>query len=336
VATDATTSNDRFCYSGSLFAESFKPPYNFAIVIDISGSTRDAFAGTAVGDVNGDGLFNNILDAEIASVLAFLDSIASNPNLDNSNVNIGLISFKTVAVLNGTYNPLDSTNTVPNPALVAALKNLRSGPVASTGFTNFDDALDKTVDYFNIAPDVTTRTNVLFFLSDGVPTVDGDGDGEADPGRESTSTRADQTKFNSELALLNAKNVVRLSIGVGSSSRVGPGSALDEIDNTPDPITGVYSQQVTTSNGLTSLLLANPVVGSITSLQVKVNGVLQPGITAANAVSGPTGFTFGSFVLTGLVDTPVGYNNVIETTVIVTYNGVSRTITTTNHIIAVA
>jgi hypothetical protein len=325
VSADTTTTNGKFCLSGNVFAETFKPPYNFAIVIDVSGSTGDSFGGDPVGDVNRDNKSNKILDAEIASVLAFLNSIASNPNLDNSNVNIGLISFSSSATYIGSFDPLNSTNTGPNPTLVTTLKALRDD-----GSTNFDDSLDKTVDYFNVAPNVATRTNVLFFLSDGVPNVKGDGDSESS---------GEYTQFDSELALLNNKTVVRLAIGVGSGSVVSTGGGLDKIDNTPDLITGVKAQQVTTTDGLTSLLLANPVVGAIDSLQVKVNGVVQSGITAADAVSGPTGFTFGSVVLSGLNNT-VGFANVVETKATIRYTvgttTSTQTLTTTNTITGVA
>jgi len=313
VSADKTTTNGKFCLSGNVFAETFKPPYNFAMVIDVSGSTFSPFGGDPVGDVNQDGSPDTILDAEIASVLAFLSSIASNPNSDNSNVNIGLISFSSSATLIGSFDPLNSTNTGPNPTLVMTLKALQAG-----GGTNFDDGLDKAVDYFNLAADVATRTNVLFFLSDGFGQV---------------------TDFDSKFALLNNMSVARLAIGVGSGSDVSTGSGLDKIDNTPDLVTGVKAQQVTTTDSLTSLLLANPVVGTITFLQVKVNGIVQPGITPADVVSGPTGFTFGSVVLSGL-NTAVGFDNTVETTVTIMYTfgttTSTQTLTTTNKITGVA
>ena len=44
-----------------------QPQMNIVYLIDISGSTSDAFDGTPVGDLNGDGTSNTVLDAEIAS-----------------------------------------------------------------------------------------------------------------------------------------------------------------------------------------------------------------------------------------------------------------------------
>ena len=162
-------------------------PLNIAVVIDMSYSTYETkFDGTSVGDVNNDGKSNTILDAEIAAVLSLLDIIAASPILGNDNVDIGIVVFDTQASYKGTfapqghYAPLNSSNDGPNPQLVADLKALQTytDPLDvakyNTGFTNFDDALDKAILYFEDEDVVTDgRNNVMVFLSDGLPNVRG-------------------------------------------------------------------------------------------------------------------------------------------------------------------
>ena len=179
-----TTSPTREPCKNSLLSE---PPLNIAVVIDMSYSTYETkFDGTAVGDLNGDGKANTILDAEIAAVLSLLDIIAASPILRNDNVDIGIVVFDTQASYKGTfapqghYAPLNSSGDGPNAQLVADLKALQTytDPLDvakyNTGFTNFDDALDKAILYFE-DDDVLTdgRSNVMVFLSDGLPNVRG-------------------------------------------------------------------------------------------------------------------------------------------------------------------
>jgi hypothetical protein len=167
------------CHEG-FFAN---PPLNIGIVIDTSYSTYDTtFSGTEVGDVNEDGKRNTILDAEIAAVLALLQVILENDGLDNSNMDIGIIEFDTGGRYEGNFAPLNSDNTAVNPALKTHLENISSMKSSyqvrkyNKGYTNFDDALDKSIEYFSSVPD--DRTNLMVFLSDGKPNVRGDGDNE--------------------------------------------------------------------------------------------------------------------------------------------------------------
>jgi len=170
-------------------------PLNLAITIDISFSTYDTkFNGTTVGDRNDDGKSDTILDAEIAAVIRLLKAIEGSDELDNTNVNIGFIVFESSATYGGTYmpagqyKPLNADGTI-NTAILDDLKLIRTEEFSfylhenNVGFTNFDDALDKTVDYFEhrqsqLGASFADWTNLLVFLSDGKPTVRGDGDNE--------------------------------------------------------------------------------------------------------------------------------------------------------------
>ena len=61
--------------------------FNVAFVIDLSGSTASQFQGNVdVGDRNGDGSSNTVLDAEIAGFEALLDGLAANVGAENLNI----------------------------------------------------------------------------------------------------------------------------------------------------------------------------------------------------------------------------------------------------------
>jgi hypothetical protein len=97
------------------------------------------------GDVNGDGKFDNILDAEIASIIAVIEHIAAAPDLDNDNVNIGLTKFSTQATYLGQFSPLDPENpSAVNPKLLSELLAMRSG-----GYTHFDGKFSYCADWFD-------------------------------------------------------------------------------------------------------------------------------------------------------------------------------------------
>jgi hypothetical protein len=151
---------------------------NIGIVVDTSGSTISTrlASGADVGDLNSDGKSNTILDAEINAVLKLLDEIADDPDMTNDNVQLGLITFDSDGVYHGMYSPLNSNNNGRNTALENKLKSLQSTMADYKGFTNFDDGLDKSIDFFMDPNLPKGRKNLLIFLSDGKPNVKGDGD----------------------------------------------------------------------------------------------------------------------------------------------------------------
>ena len=83
------------------------PKLNIVYVVDESGSTVDPFGGTPVGDLDGDGVSNTILDASIASLQALTTEIAA-LGLSNDQVDITLVSFESTASNLGTFNPGDA------------------------------------------------------------------------------------------------------------------------------------------------------------------------------------------------------------------------------------
>uniref|UniRef100_A0A7S1VHX6 VWFA domain-containing protein n=1 Tax=Grammatophora oceanica TaxID=210454 RepID=A0A7S1VHX6_9STRA len=260
-----------------------------------------------------------------------MEYIASSTDLGNHNVDIGLVKFSTHAEYLGQFKPVSLEDpTAINDELYNTLMTFRSG-----GYTHFDDALDEVIRYYGEAP--ANRTNLLFFLSDGIPNVPGDGDNE-EPLVQYKNNQASALQYDSELAILDGYDVHRMSIGVGSGSDVRPGYGLDMIDNTPDDVTGEKAIKVTTTDALTDALLSNPLVGSIVDLDVDVNGMDQPAIDLSVVTSGPTGFAFGTFIVNGLNPTD-GYINKVSASITVDYDGNIETtgdqviLSTTNEVV---
>lgn len=313
LKTGEHTGQPEVCVSGTVLKAGFEPPYNICIVIDVSGSTGQDFGGTPPGDINGDGREDTILDAELGSIIKVLEHIAASKDLTNEKVNIGLVTFSTNAAYKGIFLPLDPADeTKVNPVLLAELLALRSG-----GYTHFDDALDKSIEFFQEAP--TDRSQLMFFLSDGIPNVSGDGDSEEQTGYYSNNHQS-ALMYSSELAILDNFGVSRLAVGVGSGSDVRDGFGLAMIDNTPDEVTGKGAQQVTTTDALTEVLMTNPVVGEIVAFEVMVNNVVDPNFGLSDVAPGPVGFTFGELIVGGL-NPFFGSVNRIRVTVTVDYDG---------------
>ncbi len=130
---------------------------NVAIVMDVSGSTGSTGTGLSVGDLNGDGANNTILDGEIGAVDAILNSLIDDVNAPDANV--GLIGFSSSASLIGSAVAAADTNGNNTYDITDAAATQRSG-----GGTDFEAALQSAVSYFQGKAD---EANYLFFLSDG-------------------------------------------------------------------------------------------------------------------------------------------------------------------------
>ncbi|MEL7470866.1 MAG: Ig-like domain-containing protein [Pseudomonadota bacterium] len=221
------------------------PKHNILFVIDISGSTSPAtFEGTPVGDQNGDGVEDSVLDAEIAAYKALSQQIADS-GLPDDKVDIGLVVFSGnnssdqtgASELLGTFKPNDS-------ALDAALESLTDG-----GFTNFEAPLQTGIRWFEDQAATTLDENIVYFLSDGMQNVGGTFDDES---------AELANRFGAEL---NA-------VGVGTAAVL---DQLNVIDNTGG------AEIVTTSDELTAALVDNaPVIPGdqdTATITVTINGV---------------------------------------------------------------
>lgn len=168
---------------------------NVVFVTDVSGSTLSAFGGDPVGDPNGDGWFDTILDAEIVSLQNLSSAIGALSFADE--IGVGLVTFDTLASLVGSYDP-------GSAQLNAALASLQTA-----GSTNYAAALQTAYDYL-ASQNAAGQNNIIYFLSDGYPNVGGSYDDEV---------QALEADFNAQI----------VSIGVGAGSSIFD---LDLIDNT--------------------------------------------------------------------------------------------------------
>lgn len=240
--------------------------FNLAFVVDVSNSTNAPFGGTAVGDQNGDGSADTVLDAEIASLKALAKAIGEDAGLQDpaSQVDIGVVSFAGSppgsaedGSLLGTFDPGEA-------ALGSTLEGLGAG-----GFTNFEAALQQTVSFFDGQPDAN---NIVYFLSDGFPTLGGEFVDEVD-------TLTDPTG-------IDASNV---AVGVGTTSSI---TQLDRIDTTGG------TPQVTTTDDLTAELLKPPF--EVVDFTLQVAGATVGDIDADSVTATPLGFTFDFEGVSGL------------------------------------
>jgi uncharacterized repeat protein (TIGR01451 family) len=133
-------------------------------VIDISGSTDTTnsegrkFAGTPVGDRNGDGNENDIIDAEIAAFQTLnsqLEELVDAEILNSARVSI--VSFASSAETVLLSSP-------PNANVSTALASLQGA-----GQTNYEAALEQALAVLTGIPTTDPSNANVVFLSDGFP-----------------------------------------------------------------------------------------------------------------------------------------------------------------------
>ncbi|POZ49634.1 beta strand repeat-containing protein [Methylovulum psychrotolerans] len=235
---------------------------NIAYVIDVSGSMQSVFQGTTVGDLNGDGYSNTILDAAIASFESLTNSLMQT---GFSSSQITLIPFSSSATT--TFNNGMSTDANNNGRLdiIDSLRSLNLG-----GGTNYTVALDEAVSFFNNRAGL----NYVFFISDGQPNEGG-----------SYSTQV-QTLINP-----SGINASIRAIGLGASSDL---PALDLVD---DNTVNNSAIRVNDTASLTAGLIAPSVqLSDIARVELYRNGTLLTTIQPSQLVSTPLGLRFTSTV----------------------------------------
>lgn len=140
-------------------------------IIDISGSTSASFGGDPVGDQNGDGLFNTILDAEIAAFKTLNQQLIDRGLGDVSNVSI--VAFDSSSEILDLDPVADGVQVSATPLADAdgdgmrdieqALMQLRDG-----GSTNYEAGLQDAISVLGTVGTGPGDGNVIF-LSDGEP-----------------------------------------------------------------------------------------------------------------------------------------------------------------------
>jgi VCBS repeat-containing protein len=261
TTTAATTNLDLLIGLGPVL----QPQMNILYLIDISGSTSGTFEGVTIGDLNGDGRTNTILDAEIASLIALTERIRE-LGFSPSDVTVTVIPF------NGSAGPADASGGIVN-AMTFSLGAMGEQAIAShlrglraSGATNFADALRAANDRLQNL-DQGGEKNFLYFLSDG------NGQGQVD----------------AELATLNNVYGAKITaLGVGENAGL---SQLNDIDNTNGATLLTSPDQIDVS------ILGTPLSsGTVADLDIFVNGTEILELGPEDLVSTPKGLALDASV----------------------------------------
>ena len=201
------------------------------LVVDQSGSTGAIFSGTPVGDINGDGSADTILDAELASLLAFQADLISR----GVSANLSVIRFDDASAIEDMDPVAPGVQFTTTPTADADGNGISDfeevvRSILSGGLTSFEPPLQDALTVFNT---LSNTGGTLVFLSDGVP--------------------FDVGAYDDEVMALQALGIDLRAFGVGMGADL---SALQIID--PSAMT------VTTSQGL-AMALTNIGVTSGTS-----------------------------------------------------------------------
>nr|WP_255726497.1 Ig-like domain-containing protein [Microvirga sp. ACRRW] len=221
-----------------------QPQMNVLYLVDVSGSTTGRFKGDPVGDLNGDGRANTVLDAEIAGLLLLTEKLRA-LGFSPADVTVTIIPF------NGSADPTDARDSdlsglnaetfSLDQAGGSAIENYLRG-LDGDGGTNFADALRAANERLQ-GLDQGNEKNVLYFLSDGR------GSGSID----------------AELATLNDRYKATITaFGVGEDANL---SQLNRIDNTDGASLLTAPDQIDTS------VLGTPLPsGDVAYVDIFVNG----------------------------------------------------------------
>ena len=254
--------------SGSISLSSVTQPIvNVLFVMDVSGSTGFAsptFPG--VGDLNGDGDADEVIDAEIAAFRQLSDDIDALGFAD-TDLQVGLVTFES-AGSGDTEIVLEGVGDQSFNAGSLALDNaLNVGAVG--GGTDFEAALQLAIQWFNGQP--TGDVNVIYFLSDGV---------------HNGGTFTDEVT-----TLANNFNTVNHAVGITASSDL---TQLNQIDNTGG------AQQVTNLADLNAALQAPFTDADVVDFRIFVDGVEDTSIDLNDLTPTGTGFNINAQTLAGL------------------------------------
>jgi VCBS repeat-containing protein len=262
-----------------------QPQMNILYLIDISGSTSEEFEGTPIGDLNGDGRANTVLDAELASLIALTERIRA-LGFSPDDVTVTVIPF------NGSSDPTDATDRAEGGVNAATFSLGEAGDAAiemylrgldARGLTNFADALRAANDRLE-GLDQGSELNFVYFLSDG----------------------SGQGSIETELATLNDRHAAKITaIGIGENASL---TRLDAIDNTGG------ASLLTSPDQLDISILGSPLEdGAVADLNVFLNGRKLPEIGLEDLVKTPGGFSLNMSV--GGLERLAGDRNSLSATI---------------------
>ncbi len=248
-------------------------------VVDVSGSTSMPFVGGEVGDVNGDGDSNTILDAQLAGFLALNQALIDRGFGHTAAVSVTVFGSSAASLdmnpvaagVQLTTTPLADVNGNGVRDAEEILRQIHYGHQGVGMLTNFKAGLQATVSTLNNASPANGRPNVVF-LSDGEHNHGG--------------------SFSDEVSLLrNSMGANLRAFGVGAGAELSQLRTIDPnaaIFTTTDELINVFSGLSSDEVRYTEVGLE----GWTIYLDLNNNGRLDPGEpTATTDASGKYSFT---------------------------------------------
>ena len=213
--------------------------YNLVLMLDVSGSMSGQGSGGEVRLVDANG--NVSITTRLAAAKQAMIDMVTKYFDESSSVSVQVGYFST----NATAGTVVLTT---KAAAIAAINGIPN----EAGSTNYEDALYKVQNMFGTVD--ASKTNISYFISDGVPTVQvGTGNGVNDPANETNGATnpLSYTQF-----LTNNPSVKSYAIGIGGGiSNTAPLNSIHNVDadtsNVKDP-----AILVNDLNGLSAALTA--------------------------------------------------------------------------------
>lgn len=220
-------------------------PPKVVFVIDVSGSTANPYRGVAVGDLNGDGKSNTILDGEIAGFAALNRQLIDLGFGSTASVSI-VVFGSSAATLDvdpsaGSFRlsttPVADRNADGTSDVEGILRSIQIGFSGAGTSTNYEAGLQNTIGVLSELKGAAGGGNVIF-LSDGYP-------------KQPASQYQDEAQYIFDSGL--ATNIRAFGVGTGSSLyhlKIVDGSDGRDgaaIFTTTDDLLGVFSGTSSTS-----------------------------------------------------------------------------------------
>src|SRR5574341_44450 len=256
------------------------PDVTLIYVVDLSGST-ELSGGCGVGDVNGDGNSDSILDCEVAALISYTNTAASGGSVDEFGIAVYASEGATADMQPAGGSQLFTGSASDVNTVLASMDG-------GGGVTNVDEFSDVSVGEFTdfsagLADTQTLVNNAsntykfVLFLSDG------------------KSNENEGNAFSSRAATLAASSNTQVF-----TFAIGSGSSCTEDDHPNDPNTGTLAEigpcTVTTAANLQAAL-PDLISTTLDEVRLSVDGIDQGAVATvpATPVAGPQAVTW-SFV----------------------------------------
>lgn len=267
VHNNGGVDDDGFVLSTTVNGADVETPINIVIAIDSSGSANSS-SGT---DFDGDGSDESIFEAELIAAQELFDAYAA-AGYSPDEVTFSLVDYSNSATIVGSYTLGESGD------FTTALSDMAAA--GTGGRTNFDAALDTSIQALTDIGATSDETNIVVFMSDGKPTSGG-------------------TTFSDEVQTLeDTFNASVAGIGIGASSDL---DELNKLDNTGG------ADQVLTGAALAELVVQPLTDIDFLRFEIEITGIDENGDPLSQTVTlnegdpeviaTPTGWSFSDLAI---------------------------------------